>query len=92
MLPLRAALGAACVVCAALASADSLAQGYPLRPVRLVVPYPPGGPNDVIARTMAPELSKVLGQQIIVENRPGAGGNTATGYAGAAHGQVADCS
>ncbi len=59
----------------------AFASDYPSRPVTLVVPYPPGGPNDVIARTMAPELSKVLGQQIIVENRPGAGGNTATGYA-----------
>lgn len=59
----------------------ALASDYPTRPITLVVPYPPGGPNDVIARTLGPELSKVLGQQMIIENRPGAGGNTATGYA-----------
>ena len=59
----------------------AFASDYPSRPITLVVPYPPGGPNDVIARTLGPEMSKVLGQQMIIENRPGAGGNTATGYA-----------
>ena len=74
MLPLRAALGAACVVCAALASADSLAQGYPLRPVRLVVPYPPGGATDFTAREIAQALSASMGQQFVVDNRSGAAG------------------
>ena len=55
------------------------APDYPNRPVTLVVPYPPGGPNDVIARTLGPEMSQVLGKPIVVENRPGAGGNLATG-------------
>ncbi|MEO8509140.1 MAG: tripartite tricarboxylate transporter substrate binding protein [Betaproteobacteria bacterium] len=52
---------------------------YPNRPITLVVPYPPGGPNDVIARTLGPEMSQVLGQPVVIENRPGAGGNLATG-------------
>lgn len=56
------------------------ATDYPTRPVTMVVPYPPGGPNDVIARTLAPEMAQVLGRPMVIENRPGAGGNTATGY------------
>ena len=74
MLPLRAALGAACVVCAALAAADSVAQGYPLRPVRLVVPYPPGGATDFTAREIAQALSASMGQPFVVDNRSGAAG------------------
>jgi tripartite-type tricarboxylate transporter receptor subunit TctC len=50
---------------------------YPDRPVHLVVPYPAGGPNDVIARVLAQKLSGSLGQQVIVENRPGGSGNIA---------------
>jgi len=57
------------------------ADDYPSRNINLIVPYPPGGPNDVIARTLGPELSQALGKPVIIENRPGAGGNTATGYA-----------
>ncbi len=48
---------------------------YPNRPVRMIVSFPPGGSTDVIARVMAPVMSKQLGQQVIVENRAGAGGN-----------------
>lgn len=55
------------------------ADNFPDHPITLVVPYPPGGPNDVIARTFAPEMSKKLGVSIVIENRPGAGGNLATG-------------
>ncbi|MCD0503426.1 Bug family tripartite tricarboxylate transporter substrate binding protein, partial [Bordetella petrii] len=51
------------------------AAAYPERPVRLVVPYPPGGATDVIGRVMAQELSVALGQQVVVENRAGATGN-----------------
>src|SRR5690349_15245432 len=55
------------------------AEGYPIRPVRVVVGFPAGGPTDVIARLVAQKLSDSLGQQFYVENVPGAGGNTASG-------------
>lgn len=56
-----------------LAAHGALAQGYPQRPVRLIVPFPPGGSTDVSARLLAQELGARLGQTIITENRPGAG-------------------
>ena len=51
------------------------AQGYPNKPIRLIVPYAPGGATDIIGRAAAAELTKTMGQQVIIENRPGAGGN-----------------
>lgn len=54
------------------------ASAYPNKPIRLVLPFPPGGGTDTLARIMAPQMSKLLGQQVIVFNRPGASGNIAT--------------
>ncbi|HYY59803.1 MAG TPA: tripartite tricarboxylate transporter substrate-binding protein, partial [Burkholderiales bacterium] len=50
---------------------------YPARPIRVLIPQPPGGANDTIARVIAPELGERLGQPLVVENRPGANGNLA---------------
>jgi tripartite-type tricarboxylate transporter receptor subunit TctC len=60
------------VICASHASAS--AQDYPLRPITLVVPYPPGGGVDAMGRIVGQKLSAALNQQVIIENRPGAGG------------------
>ena len=56
----------------AIAAAD--AQDYPARAIRLIVPFPPGGPNDVLGRVVAQKLTEQLGQQVVVDNRGGAGG------------------
>jgi tripartite-type tricarboxylate transporter receptor subunit TctC len=52
-----------------------MAQAYPVKPVRLVLPFPPGGPTDLLGRTIAQKLGEQMGQQVVPENRPGAGGN-----------------
>src|SRR5262245_42538921 len=54
------------------------AQTFPSRPVRIIVPFPPGGQIDIIARLIGQWLSERLGQQFIIDNRPGAGGNLGT--------------
>lgn len=64
-----------------LAAFSTLAQEWPTKPVRFIVPYPPGGGTDVIARIVQSRLGDALGQQVIIENRGGAGGALGTGEA-----------
>jgi tripartite-type tricarboxylate transporter receptor subunit TctC len=59
-------------------AATAAADEYPARPIRLLVGFAAGGPTDILARVMAQRLAQRLGQQVVVENRPGAGGNAAT--------------
>jgi tripartite-type tricarboxylate transporter receptor subunit TctC len=66
---------------AALAAASAAAQDYPSRPVTIIVPQAVGGANDILGRILADQLARALGQQFIVENRVGAGGNIGTGAA-----------
>jgi tripartite-type tricarboxylate transporter receptor subunit TctC len=63
-------VGAILTVCG-----PALAQTYPTRPIRIVAPFPAGGLVDVLARAAGEELAKTLGQPVIIENKPGAGGN-----------------
>jgi len=74
MTKILAAVSACLFACAAHA------QEYPSRPVRVVVPFAPGGPNDLIVRLVAPKLTESLGQPFLVENRAGAGGSIGTDY------------
>ncbi len=67
----------AALACAALPAAAQSADQYPNRPVKILVPYAPGGATDIIARHLSIKLSEMLGQGFIVENRPGASGNIA---------------
>lgn len=73
----RALLGALAIVTAIAAATVAQAQGFPVRPVRMVVPYPPGGANDIVARLLSPSLTQQLAQNVIVDNR--GGGNTLIG-------------
>ena len=66
---------------ALLAALPAWAQDWPAKPIRFIVPYPPGGGTDVIARIVQPSLSEALKQQIVIENRGGAGGALGTGEA-----------
>jgi tripartite-type tricarboxylate transporter receptor subunit TctC len=68
---------AACALLA-LAAGGAAAQGYPAKPIRLMVPFPPGGSTDIVARIVAQKLGAQLGQSLVIENRGGAGGTLGT--------------
>jgi tripartite-type tricarboxylate transporter receptor subunit TctC len=70
----RICSGLALAICA-LAANVALAQAYPAKPVRMILPFPPGGPTDLLGRAIAQKLSDQIGHQVIADNRPGAGGN-----------------
>ena len=73
-------LGLAAVI--ALACGPALGQGgYPSKPLQFVVPYPPGGSNDIFARALGKRLAEVVGQPVVIDNRPGAGGSVGAAYA-----------
>ena len=69
---------AAAIICTGLAATPVHAQTYPDRIIKLVVPFVPGSPVDVLARVITQQLGTHLGQNVIIENRPGAGTSTAT--------------
>ena len=74
---LHSALATALACCALAAITDAPAQTYPVKPIRMIVALAAGGPTDVVARIVAQKLSEQLGQQVLVDNRPGAGGSVA---------------
>lgn len=74
-------LGIAALAGALFLAAPSYAQNYPNKPVRMVIPFAAGGNTDIIGRIFAPKMAEILGQQIIIDNRGGAGGTIGTEYA-----------
>lgn len=66
------------LIAACLLSASAWAQGFPTKPIKLIVPFPAGGPADIIARLIAEKIAPALGQPVVIDNRGGAGGATGT--------------
>ncbi|HSQ02632.1 MAG TPA: tripartite tricarboxylate transporter substrate binding protein [Burkholderiales bacterium] len=81
---LCAAAAASTLVLSAVPVAYGQTDSYPLRPLRLIVPFPPGGSTDIYARIIGPRLGEALGQQVVVDNRAGAGGAIGAELAAAA--------
>src|SRR3954469_20781610 len=77
----RPATLVAALACLSALSLGSALAAFPDKPVTIVVPFAPGGANDVVVRTIQQPLAEALGQPIVVENRGGAGGSVGTGYA-----------
>src|SRR2546426_3896496 len=74
----RAALWLAAALAVLTPHAAAAADAYPAKPIRFVVAFPPGGGTDIIARSIAHKLAERFAQQVVVDNRPGAGGNIGT--------------
>ena len=78
MLKMRSIMIQAAGLLVALTTSVAAQSDYPNRPVRLIIPFPPGGSNDVVGRMIGTQLSEQLGKQVIVDNRAGAGGVVGT--------------
>ena len=74
----RQLLAASAAVAATGATPATAQANYPDKPIRMVIAFAAGGPTDVVGRLLAPRLSEILGQQVVVENKPGATGNIGT--------------
>ncbi len=75
---LKSALRRSCLLAVSslcLFGATAMAQSWPVKPIKVIAPYPPGGPSDLVMRTAAEKIQAILKQPIVIENQPGAGGN-----------------
>ena len=75
MTPRTPCLVAALVSGTLVVASSASGQSFPERPIRFIVPYPPGGSTDILARVVAPRMSETWGQPVVIDNRPGATGN-----------------